>query len=375
MPTTTVDNPYARLGVRTFINADGANTIEGGSLMRPEVLEAITRAGRHFVMMADLHEAVGRRIAELCGCQAATVTSGCAGSLLLAGAACLTGQDQEKVLALPDTGGRPNQFLVSAVDQHSYIPQGFHALGATVQKVGSKTEVTAKDFAAAITERTAALVYFVGRQSAEELPAVVKLAHARGLPVIVDAAGQLPPRSNLRDLPATGADLVCISGGKGLRGPQCTGLILGTEEHVLAARMNGSPNRSIGRGMKVGKEEIMGLLAALELFVSEDEAALEAQARARLQHIADALEGIPGVLATFDSPENDYYFPTHMALYVKLDPSFPLTPAELKDRLYEGDPAVLAKDYKVSVRIRSGLLEDGEAEIIATRLREVLTSV
>ncbi|MBE7558003.1 aminotransferase class V-fold PLP-dependent enzyme [bacterium] len=372
MTTATADQPYARLGVRTFINAAGPDTIWGGALMRPEVLEAMTEASRQSVLIPELHEAAGRRIAELAGAEAAFVSSGCAGGLILSAAACLTGTDADAVRALPDTGGRPNVFVLSAADQHPYIPQGIRMVGGEVVKAGTTERATAEDFAPAISQRTAALVFFLGRQPFEDLPPVVSLAHAHGLPVIVDAAGQMPPRSLFREIPATGADVVVFSGGKSIRGPQGTGIIVGKSELVTAARMNGSPNAAVGRAMKVGKEEIVGLVTALELYLAEDDERELQLRKSQLSAIAAGLDGLPGIRTTFESPLPSSYHPPRTELYVLLDENFPMTLGEVRAALRAGEPSILVRDSQTCLRIRPDLFKDGDAEIVADRLRAIL---
>ena len=175
-----------------------------------------------------------------------------------------------------------------------------------------------------------------------------------------------------RDLPATGADLVVLSGGKSIRGPQGTGIVLGKAERVHAARMNGSPNAAVGRAMKVGKEEIIGLVTALELYLEEDDAAEARLKKARLATIASALNGIAGIRVTYDPPEDYRYYPSRTELYVVLEPSFPRTLAQVREALLAGEPSVLVRESSIAVRIRPDLFKDGDAEAVGQRLREVL---
>ena len=286
---------YQRLGVRPLINGYGNVTTLGGSIMSPRVVEAMMEAAKHYVSLPELQEKAGAWIAKLTGAEAAFISSGAAGGMLLAGAACLTGSDPDAIESLPEVDGRPNEFVVSTVDPHEYIHQGFRVCGGTLAKVGTHQFVAPEDYAQAINERTAALVFFLGKQPKEQLPAIVEIAHEHDLPVIVDAAAQLPPRSNLTEITAMGADLVVFSGGKGLGGPQSSGLVLGRKDLVRACRLNSNPNSAIGRGMKVGKEEIAGLVRAVEIFMEQDEEALVRKWEECCRTIGDALKGVAGV--------------------------------------------------------------------------------
>jgi L-seryl-tRNA(Ser) seleniumtransferase len=369
---------YERIGVRPFINAVAPNTIWSGSLMRPEVLDAMREASGMHVMIADLHEKVGQRLCELTGAEAAYVSDGCASGLLLCGAAAMTGTDLDNVHALPDTDGRPNQFIISRSDQHSYIPQGFKSLGGECIFVGTREKTTVQDYEAAITDKTAALVYFIGGQSKEEVPETAALAQKHNIKLICDSAAQLPPRSNLCELHELGMDAVIFSGGKNMGGPQSSGLILGKKDMIQAAAMNGSPNRSIGRGMKVGKEEIIGLLTAVELFLADDEHEISKEWDRRLRLMADAVTGMPGV--TLDVPpafgSADYPARPYMRIY--FDDSASISAEELQKRMYEGEPSIwtrLPPQKKNMILMSPMVLRDGDAEIVARRLNEELSGL
>ena len=315
---------YQRLGLRPFINARGTITTLGGSIMPAPVVEAMAEASRQFVHLNELHEKAGARIAELTGAEAAFVSSGAAGGMLLAGAACLTGTDARAIAQLPDVGDRPNQFVISLVDSHFYVHQGFCLSGGELVKVGTTQAVTIDDYVAGIGPKTAAVVYFLGSQPLSELPALVAAAHERNVPVIVDAAAQLPPRSNLTDLPAMGCDLSVFSGGKGLFGPQSSGLILGRKDLIAACHLNSNPHSAIGRGMKVGKEEICGLLRAVELFFEMDEAAVVAEWERRCRVVAEAVEGIAGIEASFTKAYENKFPPASPLVHLHFGDAAPL---------------------------------------------------
>ena len=365
------ESVYQRLNVRPLINARGAITILGGSIMPPQVVEAMAEASRQFVSLEDLLDKAGARIAELTGAEAAHISAGAASGMMLAGAACVTGTDQEAIEALPDTGDRPNEFVISVVDSHYYIHQGFRAAGGKVVKVGTPEDVTAEDYALGITERTAALVFFLGRQLREQLPPVIEIAHNAGLPVIVDAAAQLPPRSNLTEITAMGADLVVFSGGKGLGGPQSSGLVLGRRDLVRACALNGSPNSAIGRGMKVGKEEAAGLLTAVELYIEHDEEAVLREWERRCSMIGEVVGVIDGVSAEYRRPAVSGH-PPGPVLHIDLSPNFPLSTSRVDRELQDGDLPIHIGVHPDYITVDPQTLQDGDAEIIASRLNEIL---
>lgn len=365
---------YERLGVKTFINARGMITTLGGSIMPPDVVEAMAQAARSFVQLDDLQQKADARVCELTGAPAAFICAGAASGMLLSGAACLTGTDRDAIAALPQVGDRPNQFVISLVDSHYYVHQGFEVCGGELVRVGTRTSITPDDYASAITDRTAALVYFLGTQPDDELSTIVDLAHAREVPVIVDAAAQLPPRSNLTDLATkVGADLVVFSGGKGLFGPQSSGLILGRADLVEAARLNSSPFSGIGRGMKVGKEEIAGLLRAVERFFEEDEEALIAEWVRRCELIGTIADNVAGVEAILHPPFSNRFPPASPLVDLRFSAAAPLGAADVRQQLQDGDPSILASGGDDTVRVGPQTLQDGEAEIIADRLRQILT--
>jgi L-seryl-tRNA(Ser) seleniumtransferase len=375
MPTTVTEagTLYERLGVRPFINARGTITTLGGSIMPPQVVAAMAEASRQFVPLNDLQEKAGERIAGLTGAPAAFICAGAASGMLLAGAACLTGTDVEAIQALPDVGGRPNEFVISLVDGHTYIHQGFRVAGGILVKVGTRETVTPADYETGISERTAAVVFFLGSQPREELPPVIAIAHSHGVPVIVDAAAQLPPRANLRELTAMGADLVVFSGGKGLRGPQSSGLVLGRKDLVQACALNSNPYSALGRGMKVGKEEIAGLLTAVELFLEQDEEAVIREWERRCHTIADAVRDVRGIRPSYQPPFTNRFPPASPIVEIHMGPEAVLTARAAQQALESGEPSILAATTANTLRFGPQTLQDGEAEIIAARLQAILS--
>ena len=362
-----------------MINGYGSVTILGGSIMSSQVVEAMVEAGRQYISLPELHEKAGARIAEVTGAEAAFISAGAASGMLLAGAACLTGCDRHAMEGLPEVGDRPNQFVISMVDQHYYIHQGFRVCGGTLVKVGTDQSVAPADYAQAISERTAALVFFLGKQPKQQLPEIIQIAHGHDLPVIVDAAAQLPPRSHLTEITRMGADLVVFSGGKGLGGPQSSGLVLGRKDLVRACRLNSAPNSAIGRGMKVGKEEIAGLVRAVEIFMEQDEESILREWEEHCHTIAGAIQGIQGVrvedLPPWAVPEGGAHPPASPLLRIHFDEQFPLKAREVQRVLEESEPPIMVDFSEDSLTIVPMTLQDGEAETVGTRLREILTAI
>ena len=275
--------------------------------MPPEVMTAMTEANEFFVDMVELNDAAGKRAAELLGAEAAMVTCGGFSGLILGAAACLTGTDREKAEALPHPTWAKHECLIQTAQKFSY-DRAYRAAGASVVYATTRDELVS-----AINEKTAMIAGLsnVERQGVfappidarrapppspelikpEDLIAIGKKA---GVPVLIDMASDMPPWDNLQRFLKAGADLVVLSGGKTIGGPQATGLLLGRRDLIDAARLNASPNDNIGRGMKVGKEEIVGLIVALERFVKQDHLAETERWAARARRVADGLQGIPG---------------------------------------------------------------------------------
>ena len=363
---------YADLGVRPFINGRGNGTASGGSLMPEPVLEAMRQAAGNFVALETLQERIGERLARRIGVEGALVTCGAASGVQQAAAACLTGTDAERVQRLPYTDGWRNRFVIPQVDAHDYLFQLIAAAGGVLVKVGSTDSCPTAAVEAALDDDTAAVVHYLGKQTLAQLAEVVAVAEPRGIPVIVDAAAQLPPRSNLTEPARLGAGLVVFSGGKGLRGPQSSGLVVGKAELIRAARMNGSPASSVGRGMKVGKEELMGLLAAVELFLDGSDEDDYRRWRADAELIAGALHGIDGVRATVDEGD-ELFFPGGVPR-VRIELLGDRTADACGEPLRDGDPSIHLGGWDRGMFVDPMTLQPGEARQVARRLREVLTA-
>jgi L-seryl-tRNA(Ser) seleniumtransferase len=354
---------YERLGVKAFINATGHVTTLGGSIMPPEVLAAMAEASRSFVMIEDLHRAVGRRLAELTGAEAALVTSGAAASIVLGTAGCISGSDRERILRLPDTSGMKNEVLTPAIPGLNWI-RYVRIAGAVLVQFADEADMRRK-----LSER-AAMVLYLPAFHANKLPLdpLLRLAKSAEVPFMVDAAGELPPPDNLRKFHQMGADLVAFSGGKGLRGPQCTGLLTGRKDLIEAGYLNSSPNTGIGRPMKVGKEEILGLLAAVELYVKRDHAAEQARWDRQLQHIEKAVRSLVDIRTELFAENN-----TGQGNRLRITlPEGRISGRDASRRLWEGEPAIRVRAENSAISINPQTLQPGEERWIAQRLVEIL---
>lgn len=371
---------YERLGVKKRINAAANGTSIGGSIMLPEVVAAMQEAGRSYVSIPELLEKAGNRIAGLAGVEACYVTNGAAAGVALSVAACMAGSSNARVHQLPDTDGMKDEVIVQRM-QINFYELMIRLAGARIVPVGLANRTYSWHLEAAFTPQTAAVVHFPAYSPPTDLPIdqVIEMAHGRGVPVIVDAAAEFPPFSILSHYWKLGADLTIFSGGKGLRGPQSSGLILGRKDLVKACAMNSSPNHGVGRPMKVGKEEIAGLLAALELWSNaEFERKMFDCYQVRSNTMIEILSQVPDVRASRgDSP------PASTGLAVHPD-GLPFTLVEWdSDRidksvgqvmaeLWEGDPSIIVAETPSGILLHPATLEPGEAEIVAERVSDVL---
>jgi len=372
-PTERETDVYARLGVRTIINARGATTAVGGTLPPPEVMAAMAEAAKAFVVLGELNAAVGEKIAAATGAEAGYVTCGSAAGMLLAAAACITGTDIARIRRLPDTTGMPNEIIVHRAHRINY-DQMFRAPGARLVEIGIPSATEPWEYEAAFTERTAA-VAFVDSPSigpgALDFATVVEVAHAHNVPVIVDAASTLPPVSHLTRWIAGGADLAIYSGGKGLRGPQDSGLLAGRADLISAARMNGNPNAGIGRAAKVSKEAMVGLAVALDRFMAHDHDADFAAHRAQAELIAHELADFPNVECYVIADPERYPMPVAVVRPVGGAWSAPA----IRATLATGDPGIFVNAELGGIGINTHCLRNGDAEQIATRLRTLLRTM
>jgi L-seryl-tRNA(Ser) seleniumtransferase len=358
------------LGVRSFINAAGTFTALTGSLMPPEVVAAMQVASRQYVRLEDLHEAVGRRIAELLHCEAALVTAGCASAMSLATAACVAGKDPELIRRLPDTHGLKNEVVVQKTHRVGY-DHAIRNAGVKLVEVETRAELEA-----AINERTAMLFFlnFADPEGAVHHEEFVAIGKSRNVPTLIDAAADVPPVDNLWRFTRMGFDLAAFSGGKGLRGPQSTGLLLGRKDLIEAARLNNNPHAdSLCRTNKVNKEEIVGLLVALELYLSQDHAAIWREWEDRCRRIADALTRFPDVKTGVHVPPIANAVP-HLRISWDYQ-GRKLTVAQMVQKLRDGEPSIeVSPGSRRELGIGVWMMEPGEDAVVAERIRAILAA-
>ena len=365
---------YEDLGVRRVLNAAASFTLVGGSLMPDEVVDAMRSASRSYIDMHELHSAAGQRLAELTGNEAAYATSGCAAALVLGTLGAITKGDPRLIVRMPEGKGLATEVVMHTVHRCPYDP-AVQLAGGKIVQFGNAYQTFEWELEAAITDQTALVLWVDGTDlghGALDVATTVKVAHARGVPVLVDAAAQLPPHSNLwhytKDL---GADAAVFSGGKGLRGPQSSGLMVGTREFIEAARANGAPYQRLARALKAGKEDIAGLVRAVELFLGQDHEAVEQEWEQTVQDWIDDLSKVPGLTAIRDFP-NEAGQPIPRAR-VTIDGNLTgLSGAEMIARLWDRDPRVCVLHADAdSFYITPETLAAGDAKLVAAAIAEV----
>jgi len=376
---------YDELGVRTLINGQGVVTFYSCTLMPPEVHKAMERASANYVEIVELQRAVGAHLAKFVGAEAAMVCSGSAACIAQATAGCIAGMDQDKIYRLPDTAGMKNEVIIT---HRSPWDRGIALTGAKLVLVHSLQELEA-----AINDKTAMMEYTYGETGPVTLKEAIAICKRRGVPFMLDGAATCPPFERLKTLASYGADLFCVSGGKGLQGPQCSGILFGRKDLIEAALHNGSPfEGSICRPMKVGKEEIVGALAAVEWSSKRDYAADCRVWEARLDVIAKAVNALPGVHAEIYYRKQGNEVP-HLAVHWD-EAAFGLTKQQCIDALRSGDPHIevyngmgrelvrptdpqpkqerAATDSPYVISITSNTLQPGDEKRVAKRLAEIL---
>jgi len=380
-PTVSPVDYYQKLGVTPFVNAAGTYTILSASTMPDQVQAAVTLAAQKPVHLMELHKAAGEYLARRLRCEGALVTSGAAAAIKLATAACITRGNKSAVVNIPtDMQGLKNEVIVQKAHHYDY-DHAIRDCGARFVDVE-----TLDEYERAFSERTVMTQFFNaaegGRISREDW---VRVAHKHGIPCFNDAAADVPPISNLWNYTDMGFDLVAFSGGKGIRGPQCTGLLLGKKDLIDAAQLNNSPSsNTIGRGMKVGKEEIIGLVAALDWFLAQDDAAMEAEYRKRAALVAERVQTVPSVEARIFVPPVANHVPHLLITYDRN--RIKLTATEVMQRMREGNPRIELNPATGGGPASAGLpgggnaivvgvwmLQPGEDQIVARRLHEVLS--
>ena len=368
-------NVYEQLGLRRVINADATLTRLGGSLMTPATLEAMNEAASSFVDMVELQRVVGKRLAELTRNEAAYVATGAAAGIVLATLAAMTRGDLETIARLIEKGEAPrDEVIVHRSHRIPYDP-AIRLAGSRIVGIGNRLQTFPWELEAAITPRTAMVFYTAGVHFADAalpLAETVEIAHAHGIPVVVDGAAQLPPTENLwRFTRELGADLAVFSGGKDLRGPQASGLLVGTEAMIAAATANGTPYQRLGRPMKVGKEEMVGLLTAVEQYVAVDWRERAQQYEATVARWIELCNQWPGVTASRVFP-NEAGQPTPRCRIAFATESG-LSGEDAARILWDGDPRVaVAVDGPDAISITPELLAAGDEAVLLARLESLV---
>ena len=382
----SVPGVYARLGVKPIINAGSWLTALGGSLMAPEVLRAMEEASTAFVDLRALQTAAGEVLARACGAEAGFVTGGAAASNVLMAAACMTGDDPSKIDRLPDANGMKNEVVL--FDGHgNHYDSNYEIAGATIVRWGSSGPEDSEESATgsiqdqlgeAFSDQTCAMAWIAAPFMRDPMPfkEAAAIAREHGIPIIVDAAAEVPPADNLTRFISEGADMVGYSGGKGIGGPQGSGMLVGREDLIAAAYENHLNSRGtragVGRSAKASKEDIVGLVTALQIFTDSDHEAVRAGWRAGAEHIVKHLKGIEGLAIVLEDGDPNRQGP-QAVIYFESDWDGPDS-GEVRAALLAGDPAIHvgAGVYGDEINIVMVNVQQGEERIIADRLEEIL---
>lgn len=346
--------------------------------MPPEVVQAMTESSGYFINVDDLHMKAGEYIARITGAEAGMVTAGCAAAQVLQAAACMTGMDDTKIVQLPDTAGMRDEIIIQKGHRNHY-DNCYRIAGAKLVEIDTTGDMNGDKLSAAITKNTAAVAFaWHARFYGIEMEEVIKIAHSSQVPVIVDAAAELPPLENLTKFTDMGADLVAFSGGKGIRGPQSTGILVGKKSLIDSAFRNAirtsMDKTGIGRPMKVCKEEIVGLIKALELFLEKDHESEWAEWRSMSETITEMLKDIKG-LNVYLNEGPIYPGPVAPTATISFEDSWDgPSPTDVSNLLLESDPPIYAgtDPQPNALWIAPVTLQEGEAIIVAERLRKIL---
>jgi uncharacterized pyridoxal phosphate-dependent enzyme len=366
---------YESLGIRPIINASATLTKLGGSLMPPEVVQAMHDAAQCFIDLPELQVQVGDKIAELTNNEAAYISSGAAAGLVLATAVCVTDCDTSLINKFPFIEDLKNEIIIQHNHRNGY-DYAVQQVGIKIVEIGDDNGASGDDLRNAITPKTAAIFWFQGNMTTDiDIPMseVIAIADEHNVPVIVDGAAQVPPMENLWKWTQMGATLAIFSGGKDLRGPQSSGLVLGKRRYVEAMRSHGSPNQAIGRPMKVGKEEMMGLLAAVERYLKLDHVARSQYCETTVSDWCEAFSTLEGVTVERDFP-NEAGQPLAWCLVTLDSEKTGITRDGVIQALLDGTPsiAVALGGDDTQLHLNPMTLEEGQEKIVEDRFVEVI---
>jgi len=369
----TTRDIYGELGIRPVVNFQGTYTTIGASKQAPELFEAQAEAARHYVVLEELQDTIGRRISDLVGCEDAMVSTGTAGAIAIGTYACVAGDDSKNIRQLPDITGMKSEVIIQKIHRNGYD----HAVRTAGVKI---VEVEgAEQLKRAINSNTA-MIYMLGGTTGDskwkdmnhvEIADVLKIAKPAGVPVMVDAANMLPPWKNIQDLGALGVDLICASGGKHLSGPQCSGLLAGRKDLIRAAWANSNPHsNSSGRPMKVGREEMVALWLAVERYAKLDFQAIDKESQKQANRLERELKKIRGLRTSRVAFERTRR--VHRIAVEWDEAELGITTKQLREQLMAGDPRVaIAGNPKQGVQFTVFMNDPGDEEVAAQRMREI----
>lgn len=364
---------YRQLGARQVINAWGPMTIIGSALIRPDVVTAMAEAATWHVDLIDLQRRAGRHLAQIIGVEGCFIAGGCAAGLAIATAATMTGGDAARVARLPATDGMRDEVIMQRSHRNPY-DHAFTQVGARIIEIGHAWQTFDWELVDAICDSTTAVIYVYTQRTmnlALSLAETVEIAHAHNVPVIVDAAAEVPPAGNLRGLKDTGADIVVISGGKGLRGPQNSALVLCDEDFVEACIPHSAPLHSHGRSMKTTKEDMVGLVKAVEIYTSLDHDQITRDWSRAAADVVDAVGSIAGVEAIVGTARYSEGIP--VARLTIDTATLGQSVATVVARLADGDPVIRVAEERDSLAINPQFLQPGEMDIVIARLLQALS--
>lgn len=371
-----LNNPiYNEIGVTPVIHAAGTKTTHGGTKSHPDVFRAMEMAAQSFVSIEELNRKVGEYIASVTGAESGMVTSGAASGVVLSIAACMTGTDVAKIRRLPDSSGMKNEMIVQKIHVGSYAHM-YTFTGAKIIEIGNINGCLESELEAAINERTAAINFLFGPRISRaglDFKNVVTIAKKYHIPVVVDAAAMLPPKTNLRKYIAMGADLVALSGGKIIHGPQGTGLLFGRKDLMEAAFANASPNHAIGRPHKLSREEIVGLYTALKIYLAQDESQMLKSYRHKLEIVWQTLKDFVDLDITIKHDHINYNVPV-LAIRFRDTWQGP-EPIEIPKLLLQDPPRVFMQFFKEldELVVNPVSLQTGENIIVAKKLHKFIS--
>ncbi|SEB06139.1 aminotransferase class V-fold PLP-dependent enzyme [Pedobacter hartonius] len=366
---------YEAIGVKPILNARGTVTVIGASKVLPEVRDAMDAAIHEFVQIDELMDGVGRRLAELMGTESGCVTAGASAAITAATAGCVTGGDPDKIWMIPNITGMKDEVVITSYSRSAY-DAGCKAVGVRMIQVANVIELQA-----ALGPRTAMVYLLAGEESergALSLKVISEITKPLGIPILVDAAAEGPEKPNPHI--SQGADLVAYSGGKYLRGPQCAGLLIGRKDLIMAARMNTGPHHGFGRGFKVGREEVIGMLTAAEMWFKRDHEAEKKLWNTRLESIANRIKSVPGLTTLIKQPVGRSN-PSPDLIISWDNTRIPYIGQEVEDLLWNGNPRIsvgsagsyFQPNQKTSILVNSSQMSEGDEKIVANLIFEILS--